>query len=330
VVVSHPNQHSTARLTAFFLLLASPCICAQARTGVQEQKETVQQKDSIQSRPRLRVESSLVTLDVTVLTPSGYFVPELKKENFRVLDNGLPQTITAFGEISAPITAVLLVEHSAASEGLQSNALLACHRFLQVLQRDDWAALVAFDKRPQLAQDFTQDKSAVQEALRSLGIPLSREINLFDALTDTLDRLRQVEGRKYIILVATGQDTFSKKILDEVYKKVETAHGTVIYVVDTDPAHHNLQSDNQMRTFARMTGGQFYFATSLEEYSDVFADIAKSVRNRYTLAFRPSNRGGDGSWHKLKVEVINPDEKGHNRKYQVLAREGYRVGPQVK
>jgi VWFA-related protein len=135
-----------------------------------------------------------------------------------------------------------------------------------------------------------------------------------------------VEGRKYVILVATGQDTFSKAILDEVYKKIETATSTVIYTVITDPSHRDRQSDNEMKTFARITGGQFYFASSLEEYGDVFTDIAKSVRNRYAMAFRPSNRGSEGSWHKLKVEVINPGPRGHNNKYQVLSREGYRVG----
>jgi len=278
----------------------------------------------------MRVEVPLVTLDATVLTQDGFFVPELKKENFRIFEDGIEQKIASLGEVTAPVTAVLLVEFSDGTFALQQNALQACYQFTKALQPNDWAALVFFDKRPTVIQDFTQDKSALQEALVSPRVPLSREINLFDALDDTLDRLRQVDGRKYIILMATGQDTFSKKILDEVYRKIESANDTIIYSVDTGLGLHQLQADNQMRVFARMTGGRFYFASSLDEYNDLYRDPAHSIRNRYTLTYRPIHHGRDGKWHKVRLQVINPDANGHNRKYQVVVREGYRAATPVK
>jgi VWFA-related protein len=221
----------------------------------------------------------LVTLDVSVLTENGYFVPDLKKENFYVLEDGVPQTVTGFSERHAPITAVLLVEFTADFSPLQLHALRASYRFTKTLKNDDWAALILFDKHLHIAQDFTQDKSAVQEVLSRVDLPLSREINMFDALIETLDRLQQVEGRKYIVLMASGQDTFSKAVLDDVLKRIEQAKDTVIYSIDTGRGLHHLQADNQMGVFARMTGGRVFFPVSEGEYGDAFRDIGQTIRN---------------------------------------------------
>jgi hypothetical protein len=111
------------------------------------------------------------------------------------------------------------VEYSAETFALQLDALRSCFYFMRTLTPDDWTAVVLFDKRLRIIQDFTQDRTVLQNTLQTMVVPLSRELNLFDAPYDTLDRLQSVEGRKYIILLASGVDTFSRKILDEVYRK---------------------------------------------------------------------------------------------------------------
>lgn len=281
----------------------------------------------------IRVSVPLVTLDVSVLTQNGYPVPELTQENFRVFEDGIPQAITSFSRRETPVTAVLLVEFSVQSEGLDYPALRACSRFAQDLKPDDWTALILFDKHARIALDFTQDKRALEATLDATGIPLLREVNLFDALDDTLDRVQNVEGRKFIILIATGQDTFSKKVLEDVYKKIESAQDTVIYVLDTALGLHDNQAVNQMRAFARMTGGRVYFPTSPYEYGDAFREVQQSMHHRFTLSYRPthSTRNDAGVWHKIKVRVVNPansvpgSKEDFGRKYQVIARDGYRA-----
>lgn len=217
----------------------------------------------------MRVEVPLVTLDVSVLNPDGYFVndstlpdTDLKKDNFRLFEDGVPQTITGFSQLQSPVTAVLLVEYSVESFGIELNALRSCLYFTQALKPEDWTALVLFDKRPHLIQDFTRDRSALQVSLNQVGIPLLRESNLFDALYDTMDRLQGLDGRKYVILLASGDDSFSRKTLDDVYKKIESAKDTVVYSIETDRDSEHRQETNQMRAFARMSGGDFFFATS--------------------------------------------------------------------
>jgi len=293
------------------------------------------QPDGQSSAPySMRVTVPLVTLDVTVLTENGFFVPDLKKENFRVFEDGVPQTVTGFSEKHNPITAVLLVEYTADTSLQQINALRASYRFTKTLKNDDWAALLLFDKKLHIAVDFTQDSSALQEVLSRVYIPLSHEINLFDALNETLDRLQQVEGRKYIILMASGIDTLSKGILDDVLKRLETVKDTVIFSIDTGKGLRHLQEDNQMGVFARMTGGRIFFPVAPEEYGDAFHEIGQTIRNRYVLSYRPTNNTPDTAWRKIKVTVVNPAESQPGskddigRKYQVVAREGYRVKPQ--
>ena len=312
---------------------AQPQSAAPPQAAAQSQgNESSQSVNNSSASYSMRVSVPLVTLDVSVLTENGYFVPDLKKENFRVLEDGVPQALTGFSERHAPVTAVLLVEFTADISPLQINALRASYRFTKSLKEDDWTALVLFDKHTHIAMDFTQDKSALQQSLNGVALPLSREITLYDSLIETLDRLQEVEGRKYIIVMASGLDTLSKHVYDDVLKRIETAKDTVIYTIDTARGLRHLQAENQMGVFARMTGGRSFFPQSDYDYADAFHDIGQSIRNHYLLAYRPSHDMQDGIWHTIKVTVVNPaqsipgskDDLG--RKYQVIARTGYRGG----
>jgi VWFA-related protein len=207
--------------------------------------------------------------------------------------------------------------------------------------------------QPHILVDFTQDKRAVYGALNQLRIPGFAETNLFDALYDTLDRLDRVEGKKYIILVTTGVDTFSKLTLDKIMKKIKDTKDVTIFPVSVGwiiremyeargrAAPHGmgipvsnmdyLQADNEMRTFAAMTGGRAYFPRFEGEMPELFRDISNDIRNQYSITYRPTNDKLDGTYRKLKVQVVAPDggplkvkdQKGKEQKIDVVARDGY-------
>ena len=303
----------------------------------------------------IKVDVPLVNLDVLVTTKDGQFIPNLKKNNFRVLEDGQPQTITNFNQSSAPITAVLLVEYASTNYNYMYEALNASYNFASTLKPDDWIAVVSYDMKPQILTDFTQDKRAVLGALNMLRIPGFSERNLFDAVYDTIDRIENLEGRKYIILVSTGRDTFSKLNLDQVLKKLKTTQNITIYAISIGRALREylearmggggglittdwLQADNQLNTFARMTGGRAYFPRFEGELPEIFKDIGSDIRNQYTLAYHPTNTKLDGSYRKLKIELVAPDggplkvkdQKGKDVKYQIYAREGYTAKHQVE
>ena len=302
----------------------------------------------------IRVDVPLVNLDVSVVTKNGQFIPGLKKDNFRIYEDGVLQQVSNFSQQEAPITAVMLIEFASTNYEYLYDALNASYVFASSLKKDDWIAVESYDMKPQILVDFTQDKRAVLAALNTLRIPGFSERNLFDSLYDTLDRLERVEGRKYVILISTGQDTFSKLNLDQILKKVKATQNVTIYAVSIGRALREwydahglvggpittdwLQNDNQMNTFAKLTGGRAYFPRFEGELPEIFRDISADIRNEYNLAYHPSNTKLDGTYRKLKVEVVGPDgspikvkdQKGKDVKYQVIAREGYTAKHQVE
>src|SRR5215470_19003870 len=152
----------------------------------------------------IKVDVPLVNLDVLVTTKDGQFVPGLHKENFKISEDGVQQTISNFNQATAPITAVLLVEFASTNYFFVRDAINASYTFAQTLKKDDWVAVISYDMKPEILTDFTQDKGQVMGAISQMRIPGFSETNLFDALYDTLDRLDGIEGRKYVILVTTG------------------------------------------------------------------------------------------------------------------------------
>jgi len=303
----------------------------------------------------IQVNVPLVEVPVMVIaTKDGQFISNLTKENFKVFEDGVQQNISNFTVSEAPITAVLLVEYAATNYSFMIEALRASYSFAQSLKKDDWVAVEYYDMHTQILVDFTQDKSAIFGALNQLRIPGFSETNLFDALYDTCDRLDRVEGHKYIILISTGFDSFSRINLDQITKKIKATKDVTIFPISIGwtlreycEVNHctgmtrgmgipvtqmdYLQADNEMQTFARMTGGRFYQPRFQAEYPEIFQSIAGDIRHQYQIAYHPSNPKLDGSYRKLKVEVTAPDggplkvrdQKGKDVKYQIIAREGY-------
>jgi VWFA-related protein len=249
---------------------------------------------------------------------------------------------------------VLLTEFASTNYYLINQMLEASYAFASGLKKDDWVAVVSYDIKPEILVDFTQDKNAIRGAINSMRIPTFAETNLFDALYDTLDRVERIDGHKYIILITTGIDTFSKLNLDQILKKIKTTHDVTIFPVSigwymrTYCEMHNcaglsgmarlnitnldyLQADNELNTFAKLTGGRAYFPRFEAEFPGIFHDILGDVRNQYNIAYRPSNTKQDGSYRKLKVELVAPDggplkvrdQKGKDVKVQIITRDGY-------
>jgi VWFA-related protein len=298
-----------------------------------------------------------VVVDVGVLLEKTHqFVPNLKPNNFRVYEDGVEQKIAGFKRVEAPITALLLCEFASTSYYFVYDMRNAAWAFAQQLRPQDYVAMMTFDMRTQIVTDFTQDKRQLYQAINSMMIPGFSERNLFDALYEAEDRLSRIEGRKYIILVASGRDTMSKLTLDKILQKVKTTPDITIFTVSTGGALRAmtegrggswgaqmrdmdyLQADNEMKTFAKMTGGESFFPRFAGEMPDIFSDINTNIRSKYQLVYHPLNTKQDGTYRKLRVELVDEegqplrfqDEKHKPMKYDVIARDGYRAKPEVE
>jgi VWFA-related protein len=297
----------------------------------------------------IRRDVPVVNVDVMVTTQNGQFIPGLHQNNFRVLEDGTPQQISTFGISQAPVTAVLLVEFASTWWPFIADGVRASYAFANTLKPDDWVAVISYDMKPRILTDFTRDKREVLAALNQLRIPGMSETNLFDALYDAVDRLEGLEGRKYIVLIASGNDTFSKITYGRMLQKLKASHNTTIFTISTGGAFRErmdadprlraemqrmtyLQADNEMTTFAKYTGGRSYFPRFQGEFPEIFRDIGNSIRNQYQISYHPTNTKQDGSYRKLKVELVDPangkplrilDQKGKELKYSIYSREGY-------
>lgn len=305
-----------------------------------------------------RSDTVTVGLDVAVLDNKGRFIPKIPQGNFRVLEDGVPQQIATFNMGEAPMTVAMVIEFSNLfqqywSEGWYQT-LTATYGFVETLRPDDYVAIIAYDLRPEILSDFTTDRRQIQEALQRMRIAAYSESNLYDAVVDTAERMSEIEGRKSIVLIASGIDTFSKLTFDKTRKALQNA-GVPIYSIGLLQALREwldargalgsiarldfLQADNQLRTFSKETGGQSFFPRFYGEFPGIFRAIHEALRNQYAITYQPTNQAKDGKFRKLKVELVNPatneplrvvDEKGKPIKYQVVAKAGYTAPREVE
>ena len=323
-----------------FLLSPGAQATTEGQRIVQEQSAPVANETPTNASPDFSVEASLVNVNVLVTDEDGRVISGLKQENFRVLDNGVPQEISSFAPSTAPITIVMLLEYSSLGYNYYAaKAASWADRFLDELEPRDWVALVTYDMNSTVRADFTRNRANVRDSLRGLGFPMFSEANLFDALIQTLDKLEPVKGRKSILLLTTGANTFGEATFDDVMKRLKGSDVTVFSIALAEEEYTRsrssdisyLQARSFLNAFSEQTGGIAYFPRFAAEIHENFEGITGFLRNEYTLTFSPKGKFRDAKFHKLAVQAIRPDgsrltvkdEKGRERKLKVFARSGY-------
>ena len=310
------------------------------------------------TQPSFKANVDMVTLDVSVLDNKGHFIPGIPKGNFRILEDNVPQQVKGVTMGEAPLTISMVIEFSNKFQQYWGpvwyQTLQLAWGFASTLKPEDYVAVVAYDIKPEILSDFTTDRSKTQGALSRLQIAAWSEANLFDAITDTADRMSTIEGRKAILLITSGIDTFSKITFDQTRKKLQES-GVPIYSIGLMQTLRMLmearggmgpianmdflQADNELKTFAKETGGQAYFPRFQGESPGIFQEIHQALRNQYVITYQPTNKAHDGTYRKIKVELVNPatneplpvkDEKGKPIKYSIVAKGGYKAPREVE
>jgi Ca-activated chloride channel homolog len=311
---------------------------------------TKKDKIDVGTLQTFKADVDTVSVDVAVMDKTGRFIPDIPKTSFRVLEDNVPQQVTGFSKGEAPMTIAMVVEFSNKFQKLYGptwfQTLNLAWGFASTLKPEDYVAVIAYDIKPEILSDFTTNRMQTQEALHRMTIPAWSEANLFDALTDTADRMSGIEGRKAILLISSGVDTFSKITFDKARKMLQE-DGVPIYAIgllqslqimygaratglsDIDL----LQADNELKTFSSETGGQVFLPRFMGEFNGIFQQIHQSLRSQYVLTYAPSNKAHDGTYRKIKVQLVDhdgapvalKDEKGKPLKYSIVAKQGYKA-----
>lgn len=276
-----------------------------------------------QQSPPIRVSVNRVNVGVTVTDSAGNFVEGLRREDFRVLDNGVEQPITDFLSVDERAQLLLLVEAGPAVIFLSKNHLLAADQLLASLAPNDRVAIASYTRSPQPVLDFTENKSMARAALESISFYNGfGELNLSQSLATALDWLAPIPGKKTIVLLSTGVDTSPADAVEAAHKKLMASDVRVLAVSLSgdfrNPARRKKLSpaekthreqvqegferaDQTMRELTSLSGGRVYFPADIAELTRVYAEAAKLIRHEYSLAFAPP--AADGQLHSIRVEV---------------------------
>ena len=266
--------------------------------------------------PAFRVGVDVIALNVTVTDASRRFVTDLTERDFRVLEDGRLQEMVLFQRVAPPLAVALLIDSSASMEGSLGIAQEAAIGFSRQLESTDVVSVVDFDSRVRVAQDFTKDRAATEDAIHSTAPGGSTA--LYNSVYIALRELTRVappeEGgqvrRRAIVLLSDGEDTSSLVTFEEVLDLASRSN-TAIYAIGltSNGAVTNRGAQDAefvLRRLTQQTGGRAFFPREVRELTGVYAEIKAELASQYLLAYQTSNPNRDGRFRNVAVRLERP------------------------
>jgi VWFA-related protein len=298
----------------WFLLIF--CAVARAYNPLPTASQEKQEPYTISARV------DMVALDVTVVDRRGGFVSGLGRENFRVYEDGKPQEITLFHQEDVPVTIGIVVDGSGSMRHKRPHVVNAALAFAQASNPDDEIFVLYFNDELVFGldrhEDFTNDISRLRHAL--LRLDCEGLTALYDAVAVSLEHLEKGRfEKKALLIVSDGEDNASLDDFPYILELAQQSEATIysIAVYNPDTNRHNTRILKQL---SGVTGGEFFFPETLPDTTRICRQIAKDIRNRYTISYGSTNSARDGSYRTLRVVATSKD--GENN-YSVRVRQGY-------
>lgn len=280
-----------------------------------------EQQRPAQDQPVFRAGSRIeVPIYATVIDSSGRIVTDLQKEAFTVLDEGKPVELTTFSNAPLPFTAVVMLDTSASMTNNLEFLNRAAEQFLIRLHPTDRAQVGAFNDKIQLSGQFTNDRDDLIDALDELQFGNPTRLN--DAIGVSLDALKDIEGRRVILMFSDGEDTSSKTSFRTMLERARDEE-VMVYAIGLESEYlqgtrmTRTRPSRDLRRIADETGGGYFELKRTAELAPTFTRVAQELRSQYLLGFAPANL--DGKLHRLEVRVRG----GHS----IRARRNYLATP---
>ena len=290
----------------------------------------------------IRFDTSLVTVPVTVLDRNGRYVPQLRREHFRIYENGQEQKIAYFATTDSPFSVVLLIDTSGSTQLRLDDIQDAAINFAGKLKPSDSVMVMSFDDRIKVECKATTDRNVITKAIRRTRT--GGGTRRYDAVEDILKKqLKTIPGRKAVVLFTDGVDTTSHRASYESSVRLAEESDAPIYVVDYDtsgfgtggvhapglpsgrgtifgiplpspgipgrtggamPGDYRL-AVRYLRTLSNATGGRFYSGDSLFGIAQAFTWIAEELGRQYSLGYYPDKTGKAGERREIKVKTTD-------------------------
>jgi VWFA-related protein len=289
-------------LPVVFSLLLSGALSS----GAQNTTPSVQTQQPRPGSPgtyTLHVDAEEVILNCTVVDNKGDLVNDLTKSNFKVFEDKTPQTVISLQHQDTPVSIGLVIDNSGSMNSKRSAVVSAALDLVKASNPQDETFVINFSDQAYLDQDFTSDLGKLQIGLSHLS--LSGSTALYDTVVTAADKIERsaTRPRKVLILITDGDDNSSKLTLDNAIDRVQDMQGPMIYSVGLlfggDKSRH---ARRDLEALSKETGGIAFFPGSLKDIDSVAAEVARDIRNQYTIAYHSARTTVKG-YHTIKVEV---------------------------
>ena len=261
-----------------------------------------------------------VTLSATVLDARKHLVTNLDPANFAVYEDNQPQKITSFRREDIPVSIGIVVDNSGSMRTKRAAVTKAVLNLMQASNPQDEVFVVNFNDDPYLDQDFTNKRESLREALDRVD---SRGgTALYDAVIASADHLAKgaKKEKKVLLVVTDGVDNESRESLESAIRKVQDDNGPTIYTIGILGDEPGIKrAKRALQSLSDQTGGVAFFPKDLAEVDEISQEVARDIRNQYSITYKPTNPRSNGGYRKVKVEARAPGYKD----LQVRTRDGY-------
>ncbi len=311
------------------LLCLLVMVCAFA--GAQDRQQGDRLPPGSQSQKddsTFRVNVRLVNVFTTVTDSRGAPVADLTRDDFQLLEDGVPQTIKVFEKESAiPLSIALAIDTSPSTMRDFKLEVASARRFVRsILRKEDHLSVFEVTENIDQITRFTSDMRTIERGIDSLRTGPGTSI--YDAIFLCSDALLDREGRKVLVLITDGGDTTSKTDYNNALRRAQQAeaivYSIIVVPVEAD-AGRNLGGEHALIQISKDTGGKYYYAEGEQQLDDAFRKISDELRTQYLLGFYPSRKVSDSPFRRIQVELMKKDAQG--RPYQVRHRAGYYTAP---
>jgi Ca-activated chloride channel family protein len=265
--------------------------------------------------------TSIVPVLTTVTDNQGRLVPNLEHEEFTILDNGKPQPITLFQNETQPFTVVVMLDFSFSMTTHLDLLKQATEQFILRLLPADRGQVGAFSDKIQFSGEFTNDRDDLVAALKDLQF--GNPTRLYDAIDASIDMLKDIEGRKIVLVFTDGDDTASRKGMGDVLDKARTTE-TMVYAIGLESEFpiapgrmQRTRPDRGLRKLADETGGGYFELKKTTELAPTFTRVAQELHSLYTIGFQPALL--DNKEHRLEVRMKQTGQTGRARKSYIAS-----------
>jgi VWFA-related protein len=273
---------------------------------------------------QISVDLNLVVLPVTVRDSKGGFASNLTKDNFEVYEDGVKQSIRLFRHEDIPVTAGIVVDHSGSMTAKMGDVVAAAEEFAALSNPQDQMFVVNFNEQASLGLPpnvpYTRFATLLRDAIEDA--PAAGETALYDAIDMALEKLHSGKpDKKVLVVFSDGGDNASKATLHEVLQKAVRSNA-IIYTIGIFAPEDPDQNVGALKHLARETGGEAFFPQEYQDAARICAEIAKDIRNQYTLGYVSTNTKASG-YRRVRVVARAP-----GRNLKVRTRAGYEAAAQ--